>query len=119
MDVVALAEHGQDNAVATLGTATTDIHLQRLMRTSERIVFCFDGDDAGQRAAWRAMQTCLPLMRDDIAVRFLFLPDQHDPDSFIGEHGVEAFREAVSQAQALSTFFLDGLAGRHAMHESE
>jgi len=119
MDVVALAQHGLDNAVATLGTATTEFHIQQLMRSSSRIVFSFDGDRAGRQAAWRALNTCLPLLRDDVSIRFLFLPDQHDPDSYIQEHGVDAFRAEVDQAQALSTFMLGELARRHALDEPE
>ena len=103
MDVVGLAQHGLNNAVATLGTATTEFHIQKLMRNSSRIVFSFDGDRAGRQAAWRALNTCLPLLRDDVSIRFMFLPDQHDPDSYIHAHGVDAFRQAVDQAQALSS----------------
>ncbi len=119
MDVVALAEQGLGNAVATLGTATTDVHIQSLMRVSDRIVFCFDGDDAGHRAAWKALETCLPLLRDDIAIRFLFLPDQHDPDSYIRAYGVKAFRAHINEARALSHYMLDTLEHRHNMDEPE
>src|SRR5699024_10818300 len=101
MDVVALAQHGLNNAVATLGTATTDVHIQKLMRSSQRIIFSFDGDKAGRRAAWRALNTCLPMLRDDVAIRFLFLPDKHDPDSYIREFGVKAFRACMDDAEAL------------------
>lgn len=119
MDVVGLAQHGLNNAVATLGTATTEFHIQKLMRNSSRIVFSFDGDRAGRQAAWRALNTCLPLLRDDVSIRFMFLPDQHDPDSYIHAHGVDAFRQAVDQAQALSTFMLTELAQRHSLDEPE
>src|SRR5690606_8479415 len=78
MDVVSLAQHGLGNAVATLGTATTPDHIRKLMRASDRIVFSFDGDKAGRRAAWRALNACLPLLRDDVAIRFLFLPEGQD-----------------------------------------
>lgn len=119
MDVVGLAQHGLWNAVATLGTATTPHHIQKLVRVSSRIVFSFDGDKAGRRAAWKALLTCLPLVRDDISMRFLFLPGEHDPDSYVRELGIEAFRETVAEAVPLSRFFLDELASRHAMNEAE
>ncbi|MCQ9616718.1 DNA primase [Paenalcaligenes niemegkensis] len=119
MDVVALAQSGLQNAVATLGTATTEFHIKKLVRASDRIVFSFDGDRAGRQAAWRALGTCLPLVRDDVAMRFLFLPEGHDPDSYVREFGADAFREAAGQASALSTFMLDELATRHRMDEAE
>ena len=119
MDVVGLAQHGLWNAVATLGTATTPHHIQKLVRVSSRIVFSFDGDKAGRRAAWKALLTCLPLVRDDVSMRFLFLPGEHDPDSYVRELGIEAFRETVAEAVPLSRFFLDELASRHAMNEAE
>src|SRR3546814_2543844 len=90
MDVVGLAQHGLANAVATLGTSTTPFHIQKLLRASNKIVFSFDGDKAGRKAAWRALNTCLPLVRDDVSMRFLFLPAEHDPDSYIKEYGSEA-----------------------------
>lgn len=119
MDVVALAQSGLTNAVATLGTATTADHLKKLMRASERIVFCFDADRAGRQAAWRALETCLPLLRDDVSMRFLFLDDGHDPDSYVRAFGADAFREQANQASALSTFMLDELAKRHPLVEAE
>ena len=119
MDVVGLAQHGLNNAVATLGTATTPFHIQKLLRASNKIVFSFDGDKAGRRAAWRALTTCLPLVRDDVSMRFLFLPADHDPDSYIREFGAEAFRACTLEAVPLSRFMLDELASRHAMHEAE
>lgn len=119
MDVVSLAHQGVENAVATLGTATTAMHVQKLLRASDRIVFSFDGDQAGRRAAWRALQQCLPSLRDDISVRFLFLPPEHDPDSYIQAFGQEAFRATVSEAAPLSRFLLDELASRHQMNEAE
>lgn len=119
MDVVGLAQNGLGNAVATLGTATTPYHIQKLLRASNKIVFSFDGDKAGKRAAWRALNTCLPLVRDDISMRFLFLPSEHDPDSYIREYGAEAFKATVAEAMPLSRFMLDELASRHAMHEAE
>lgn len=119
MDVVGLAQHGVANAVATLGTATTPFHIQKLLRASSKIVFSFDGDKAGRRAAWRALTTCLPLVRDDVSMRFLFLPAEHDPDSYIREYGAEAFKATASEAVPLSRFMLEELASRHAMDEAE
>ena len=119
MDVVGLAQLGVRNAVATLGTATTPVHIQKLLRSSDKIIFSFDGDGAGRRAAWRALQSCLPLLRDDISIRFLFLPVEHDPDSYIRQFGEEAFRACLAESDALSTFFLNELGSRHALKEVE
>lgn len=119
MDVVGLAQQGIANAVATLGTATTPDHVKKLLRTSDKVIFSFDGDGAGRRAAWRALQACLPVLRDDIAIRFLFLPSEHDPDSYVRELGAEAFRACLGEAVALSRFLLDELASRHNMDEAE
>ena len=119
MDVVGLAQLGVRNAVATLGTATTPVHIQKLLRSSDKIIFSFDGDGAGRRAAWRALQSCLPLLRDDISIRFLFLPAEHDPDSYIRQFGEEAFRACLAESDALSTFFLNELGSRHALKEVE
>ncbi|GAB2903448.1 DNA primase [Paralcaligenes ginsengisoli] len=119
MDVVGLAQQGVENAVATLGTATTSQHIRKLLRTSDKIIFSFDGDAAGRRAAWRALQASLPMLRDDVSVRFLFLPAEHDPDSYVREFGAEAFRAAVGEAVPLSRFMLEELAGRHPMDEAE
>ena len=119
MDVVGLAQLGVRNAVATLGTATTPVHIQKLLRSSDKIIFSFDGDGAGRRAAWRALQSCLPLLRDDISIRFLFLPAEHDPDSYIRQFGEEAFRACLAESDALSTFFLNELGARHALKEVE
>lgn len=119
MDVVALANQGLNNAVATLGTATTEHHIRHLMRASDRIVFCFDGDAPGRRAAWRALSICLPQLRDDVSMRFLFLPAEHDPDSYVRDFGPDAFRQQAKDSAALSRFMLDELATRHPMHEAE
>ena len=119
MDVVGLAQHGLENAVATLGTATTPEHVQKLLRASNKVVFSYDGDQAGMRAAWRALQACLPQMRDDVSVRFLFLPAEHDPDSYIQAYGDKAFRAAMDEAVSLSRFMLDELARRHRLDEAE
>ena len=104
MDVVALAQFDIRNAVATLGTATTPDHLNKLYRASNEIVFCFDGDRAGRAAAWKALQTALPLMKDGRQARFLFLPEGEDPDTLVRKIGSQAFREEVQQAQPLSEF---------------
>jgi DNA primase len=112
MDVVMLAQHGVDNAVATLGTATTAQHVQKLMRLVDRVVFAFDGDGAGRRAAWRALEACLPLAADTKRIDFLFLPPEHDPDSFVREHGADGFQAHLASAQPLSEFLLRELSGR-------
>lgn len=109
MDVVALAQHGVENAVATLGTATTPVHVQKLMRIADEVVFCFDGDAAGRRAAWHALEVSLESLSDRKALKFLFLPTEHDPDSFVREHGAEAFQQRVLEAQPLSAFMLETL----------
>ena len=109
MDVVALAQHGIHNAVATLGTAATDAHLEQLFRTSEDVVFCFDGDEAGRRAAWRALQTTLPAMHDGRQAFFMFLPDGQDPDSLVRDRGAAEFATAVDAAASLGTFLFDHL----------
>jgi len=106
MDVVALAQHGVEYAVATLGTATTPYHIQKLLRLAEQIVFCFDGDKAGQKAAWRALENALPYLQDGKRISFLFLPVEHDPDSFIREFGRDAFEQRVTEAMPLSSYLL-------------
>lgn len=105
MDVVALAQLGFPNAVATLGTACTANHVRMLLRQTDRIVFSFDGDAAGQRAAQRALEACLPLMSDDKEIRFLFLPTEHDPDSYVRTYGAPAFEKVIKEAMSLSSFF--------------
>jgi DNA primase len=105
MDVVALAQLGFPNAVATLGTACTANHVRMLLRQTDRIVFAFDGDAAGQRAAQRALEACLPLMSDDKEIRFLFLPTEHDPDSYVRTYGAPAFEKAIKEATSFSNFF--------------
>jgi len=109
MDVVALAQHDIRNAVATLGTAATEAHLEQLFRTSQDIVFCFDGDDAGRRAAWRALETTLPAMHDGRQAFFMFLPDGQDPDSLVRDQGAAAFETAAGAAASLGTFLFDHL----------
>src|SRR5699024_8044914 len=96
MDVIALAQQGLRNAVATLGTATTPEHIKRLLRIVPTITFCFDGDNAGRKAAWRALEATLEHMKDGISARFLFLPDGLDPDDLVRSEGAEAFRARIS-----------------------
>jgi len=105
MDVVALAQFDIRNVVATLGTATTTEHLNKLYRATSEVVFCFDGDRAGRDAAWKALQTALPLMKDGRQARFLFLPDGEDPDTLVRKIGAVAFNDEIAQAQPLSEFF--------------
>ena len=106
MDVVALAQLGFPNAVATLGTACTETHVQLLLKHTDKVVFSFDGDAAGVRAAKRAFEACIPLLSDEKEIRFLFLPKEHDPDSFVRENGAEAFKEEVEKSMPLSLFFM-------------
>jgi DNA primase len=105
MDVIALAQFGIDYAVATLGTATSKTHIDLLFRLSTELVFCFDGDKAGQQAAWRATEAALPSLRDGRQVRIMLLPEGHDPDSLVRVEGVDNFAQRVSSAQALSDYF--------------
>ena len=107
MDVVALAQSGFANAVATLGTACTTDHVQKLFRFTDAVVFSFDGDAAGRRAARKALDCALPYASDVRNVKLLFLPAEHDPDSYIREHGSEAFARLVSDATPLSRFLVD------------
>ncbi|MES2424013.1 MAG: DNA primase [Pseudomonadota bacterium] len=107
MDVVALAQWGFANAVATLGTACTPDHVQKLFRFTDKVVFSFDGDGAGRRAARKALDIALPFAIDERTVQFLFLPPEHDPDSFVREFGTEAFDKYISNAVPLSRFLID------------
>lgn len=107
MDVVALAQLGFPNAVATLGTACTPIHVQKLLRQTDTVIFSFDGDAAGRRAARRALDACLPHAADNRTIRFLFLPQEHDPDSYVREFGKDAFSEQIERAMPLSQFMLN------------
>ncbi len=111
MDVIALAQYGVNNAVATLGTATTSEQLETLFRTAPEVIFCFDGDAAGGRAAWRALETALPLIRDGRRAGFIFIPQGHDPDSYVREIGPDVFTRTES-IKPLSEFLLDKLAGK-------
>jgi len=119
MDVVALAQHGIEYAVATLGTATTPYHVQKLLRLTDKVMFCFDGDAAGQRAAWRAMENALPQLIDGKNIGFLFLPSRHDPDSFIREHGTAAFEQLLQEALPLSSYVLRELSTQVDLHTQE
>ncbi|PCI52517.1 MAG: DNA primase, partial [Alphaproteobacteria bacterium] len=109
MDVIALAQMGIRNSVATLGTATSARHMTRLFRLVPEIVFCFDGDDAGRKAAWRALESSLPEMEDGRQIRFLFLPEGEDPDTLVRKIGKEEFNELIEQATPLEQFFFDKL----------
>lgn len=109
MDLVSLVQFGVDNVVATLGTATTRVHLQRLFRLAPEVVFCFDGDRAGRDAAWKALQVCLPEMQDGRQASFLFLPDGEDPDSIVRAQGQQAFFERVEGAMPMPEFLFEHL----------
>lgn len=113
MDVIALFQHDITYAVATLGTATTQHHLQRLFRYTTQMIFCFDGDAAGRTAAERALSVILPIMQDNFDIRFLFLPDNEDPDSLIRKEGKEAFEHRITTALSLSAFFFQHLGQHH------
>lgn len=119
MDVVALAQFGVEQAVATLGTACTAQQLQKLFRHTGQVVFSFDGDTAGRRAARRAMEQALPLLSDTRVVKFLFLPAEHDPDSYVREKGAEAFEREIGRAQPLSEFLFSSLFDGVAMTTAE
>ncbi len=107
MDVIALHQYGITNAVATLGTATNPKHLQKLFRYTNEVIFCFDGDNAGRNAAWKALTLNLPLMRDGIQLRFMFLPKDDDPDTLVRRLGSEGFIQRLKRAASLSYVFFD------------
>ena len=119
MDVIALAQAGVRNAVATLGTATTRDHLERIFRVVPEVVFCFDGDRAGRQAAWRALEVSMPIVRDGREVYFLFLPEGEDPDSLVRQKGAQGFDEVAAQAVGITDFLLRGLKERHAVASRE
>jgi len=119
MDVVALAQHGVENAVATLGTSTTPMHVAKLLKLADNVVFCFDGDAAGRKAAWRALEVSLPELADGKVVAFLFLPPEDDPDTYVRRLGKEAFEKALAQAKPLSQFLFAELAARVDMATEE
>lgn len=112
MDVVALAQFGLDYAVATLGTATTREHVERLFRFTPDVTFCFDGDRAGRQAAWRALENALPVLRDGRQISFLFLPEGEDPDSLVRKEGTEAFLARQAKAVPLPDFLFETLQKR-------
>jgi len=119
MDVVALAQYGIEYAVAALGTATTPFHIAKLMRQTDEIVFSFDGDKAGRTAAWRAVMNALPAIKDGLKLRFLFLPAEHDPDSFVREFGKEAFEAEMDKAMPLSQYIIQHLSEHNPMASQE
>jgi DNA primase len=119
MDVVALAQFGIEYAVAALGTATTPHHIAKLKRQASEIVFCFDGDSAGLGAAWRAAMNALPALTDGLQLRFLFLPDGHDPDSYIRTFGKEGFEAAMETAMPLSQYVIQTLSADNPLQTQE
>ena len=119
MDVVALAQFEVGYAVATLGTATTPVHVQKLLRLADELVFSFDGDAAGRKAAWRALEVSLPLALDHKPIRFLFLPQADDPDTYIRKHGKDGFEKLVREAPTLSEFLLAELRGQADLGSAE
>jgi DNA primase len=119
MDVVALAQLGFPQAVATLGTACTPVHVQKLLRQTDHVVFSFDGDAAGRRAARRALDACLPHAGDSKTMKFLFLPASDDPDSYVREHGAAAFEKLVHEAMPLSQFLLKEVTAEGELHTAE
>ncbi|BCA94386.1 DNA primase [Legionella antarctica] len=110
MDVIALAQHGISNAVATLGTATSSYHIQLLAKHTKQLIFCFDGDAAGKHAAWRGLESSLPHLNAGLDANFMFLPDGHDPDSLVREEGTANFLTRLQHATPLHHFFYDTLA---------
>lgn len=113
MDVVSLAQYGVNYAVATLGTSTTPTHIQKLLRQTDRVVFCFDGDNAGRKAAWRALENALPLLQDGKALDFLFLPQDEDPDTYVRHFGTERFEQLLDEdAMPLTGFLLAELSAK-------
>lgn len=109
MDVIVLAQHGIDNAVAALGTATSTYHIQLLSKHARQLIFCFDGDEAGRQAAWRALENTLSQLNSGLDASFIFLPEGHDPDSLVREEGSDQFKARLKQALPLSQFFFDTL----------
>ncbi|MFA5984714.1 MAG: DNA primase [Methylococcaceae bacterium] len=105
MDVIALAQFGIDYAVAALGTAATSAHFERVFRFSSELVLCFDGDNAGRQAVWRAMESAMPSLRDGRQIRIMLLPQGQDPDSLVRDEGVDGFAQRISEAQTLSDYF--------------
>jgi len=119
MDVVALSEHGITTAVATLGTAISQIQIEKLFRTVKTLVFCFDADLAGRKAAWRALENSLSALKEGRLARFLFLPDGHDPDTYIQQFGKGEFLRQAERASTLSEFLFDELLSQGEVHSPE
>lgn len=119
MDVIALSQHGIDYAVATLGTAVTSFQIQRLMRQTDNIIFCFDGDSAGRKAAWRALENSLEFLSDNKYLSFLFLPEGEDPDSYVTGKGKEFFEQQLALALPLSEFMFKELCSDINLQTSE
>jgi len=119
LDFIVPFQSGVRNIVATLGTATTPYHIQKLLRLADQIVFCFDGDKAGRKAAWRALENALPHLQDGKLLSFLFLPAEHDPDSFIREFGQAEFEQRISEAMPLSGYLLRELTSELDLHTQE
>ena len=119
MDVVSLAQHNIRNVVATLGTATTKFHIKKLMRYTPEIIFCFDGDNAGKSAAWRAMNNSLTSVNDQVQLKFLFLSDQHDPDSYLRENSKEQFEDLAKHATPLTEYIIQYLTQKNNLTSQE
>ena len=119
LDVASLSQHGVEPSVATLGTATTAEHIRRLTRISDCVIFCFDGDRAGRKAAWRALETALPHAGGKVELKFLLLPEGQDPDSFVRENGAEALRGLLLSAKQLSEFMLEELQTQVDLHSAD
>ncbi len=113
MDVVALAQYGVDYSVASLGTSTTGDHIQMLFRQTNTVVCCYDGDRAGKEAAWRALENALQFLKTGNTLKFLFLPDGEDPDSYVRKYGKAAFEQQIEQATPLSSYLFDNLIELH------
>lgn len=113
MDVVALAQYGIDYSVASLGTSTTGDHIQMLFRQTNTVVCCYDGDRAGKEAAWRALENALQYLKTGNTLKFLFLPDGEDPDSYVRKYGKQAFEQQIEQATPLSSYLFDNLIELH------
>jgi DNA primase len=119
MDVISLYQHGIQNAVATLGTATTIYHLKKLIRYSKKITFCFDGDNAGKEAAWKALNTAVDILEDDYEFYFLFLPEGEDPDTFIKTHSIQDFKKYIDHATPLTEFIVKRLTEKNDLSSQE
>ncbi len=119
MDVIALAQGGIMTAVATLGTAISNVQIEKLFRVSKNLIFCFDADQAGKKAAWRALENSLVSIKEGRVARFLFLPDGHDPDTYIKEFGQQAYLDSANNASTLSEFLFDELLSKGEIHSPE